>query len=189
VSDECTFPTHPISLLQNDDTYWGHDGAEDLEQYRSGGFHPVHLGDEYDEGRYKIVYKIGYGSYSTVWLARDSQRDRYVAIKIVLARFSNHSSEGQIMRIFGSSRPNDTGESYVHLVDDEFYIDGPNGRHLCLVSEPASCEVETLRDGDMLPLDVARAVAAQAILGLCYIHSCGVVHGGTYSYVVQLGSS
>jgi serine/threonine-protein kinase SRPK3 len=68
----------------------------------------------------------------------------------------------------------------VHQIDDEFYIDGPNGRHLCLVSEPARCEFETLRDGDMLPLEVARAVATQAILGLRYIHSCGVVYGGTY---------
>jgi serine/threonine-protein kinase SRPK3 len=180
VLDDCTWKIDP-ALVQNDGVYYGHDdGAEELEEYCLGGFHPVHLGDEYAEGRYRIVHKLGVGSYSTVWLARDSQKDRYVAVKILLARFSNHSSEGEILRIFRGSRPDDTGKRYVHQLDDEFHIDGPNGRHLCLVSEPARCEVETLRDGKMLPLEVARAVAAQAILGLRYIHSCGVVHGGTY---------
>jgi hypothetical protein len=31
--------------------------SEDLERYEPGGFHPVHLGDYYDDTRYKIVHK------------------------------------------------------------------------------------------------------------------------------------
>ena len=45
--------------------------AESLGRYRVGGYHPVHLGDLLKGGRYKIVHKLGYGGYSTVWLARD----------------------------------------------------------------------------------------------------------------------
>lgn len=40
--------------------------TEELEMYRKGGFHPVHLGDLYDEGRYRIVHKLGAGGFSTV---------------------------------------------------------------------------------------------------------------------------
>ena len=109
-----------------------------------------------------------------------------MAVKILLARFSQPASEGEISRILAETRPDDTGIRYVHLVEDEFHIDGPNGRHLCLVSEPARCEVGTLRDWKMLPLEVARAVVAQVILGLRYIHSCGVVHGGTYCLAVHV---
>ncbi len=32
---------------------------EDLAQYRSGGYHPVHLGDTMHRGGYKIVQKLG----------------------------------------------------------------------------------------------------------------------------------
>jgi serine/threonine-protein kinase SRPK3 len=41
--------------------------------YRPGGFHPVYVGDIYHE-RYEVLSKLGYGAYSTVWLARDTQR-------------------------------------------------------------------------------------------------------------------
>lgn len=45
--------------------------AEPLERYRKGGYHPTHLGDTFKDGRYKIVHKLGWGGYATVWLARD----------------------------------------------------------------------------------------------------------------------
>lgn len=45
---------------------------EDLEDYRPGGYHPVHIGDEFKDGRYVIVRKLGWGHFSTVWLARDN---------------------------------------------------------------------------------------------------------------------
>jgi hypothetical protein len=44
---------------------------EDLEDYRPGGYHPVHIGDAFKDGRYVIVRKLGWGHFSTVWLARD----------------------------------------------------------------------------------------------------------------------
>lgn len=46
---------------------------EDLEDYRPGGYHPVNIGDDFNEGRYMIVRKLGWGHFSTVWLARDNQ--------------------------------------------------------------------------------------------------------------------
>ncbi len=44
---------------------------EDLEDYKPGGYHPVHIGDMFSNGRYVIVRKLGWGHFSTVWLARD----------------------------------------------------------------------------------------------------------------------
>ncbi len=71
---------------------------EDLEGYHVGGYHPVYLQDEYSDGRYRIVHKPGFGTYSTVWLAKDQHMNRYVAVKIVVADASNTSSETQILR-------------------------------------------------------------------------------------------
>jgi hypothetical protein len=44
---------------------------ESIYQYTHCGFHPVRPGDVYGEGRYKVLRKLGYGSYSTVWLTED----------------------------------------------------------------------------------------------------------------------
>jgi serine/threonine-protein kinase SRPK3 len=46
---------------------------ENLKTYRKGGFHPVRLGDTFDEGRYAVIRKLGFGVYSTVWLCTDNQ--------------------------------------------------------------------------------------------------------------------
>lgn len=35
--------------------------TEDVERYEPGGFHPVHLGDRYDGGRYRVAHKLGAG--------------------------------------------------------------------------------------------------------------------------------
>ncbi len=49
------------------------DIEEGRHAYRPGGFHPVYIGDVY-AGKYKILNKIGYGVYSTVWLVQDLTR-------------------------------------------------------------------------------------------------------------------
>ncbi|KAJ8081261.1 serine/threonine protein kinase, CMGC [Marasmius tenuissimus] len=59
------------------------DSEEDWEDYVKGGYHPVEIGDDFSEGRYIIVRKLGWGHFSTVWLARDTHMDRHVALKIV----------------------------------------------------------------------------------------------------------
>jgi serine/threonine-protein kinase SRPK3 len=46
---------------------------ESISGYRPGGYHPVSLGDTFKNGRYKVYHKLGWGGYSTVWLAKDSQ--------------------------------------------------------------------------------------------------------------------
>ena len=48
------------------------DHEEGRAAYRPGGFHPVYIGDVFSD-RFKVLNKIGYGRYSTVWLVRDLQ--------------------------------------------------------------------------------------------------------------------
>ena len=63
---------------------------------------------------------------------------------------------------------------------DKFYIYGPNGRHLCLASEPTRCTVAESKECSlvwMFSLDAARAIAAQSILGVQAMQESGVIHG------------
>lgn len=68
-SGECVAAT---AALKPWDFYFSPEDAEAVERYQYGGYHPVHLGERYEgKERYKILHKLGCGSYSTVWLARD----------------------------------------------------------------------------------------------------------------------
>jgi len=55
--------------------YWDGDeyGVEDARRYTTGGLHPIKLGDvmstDSPQRQYRILHKLGRGSYSTVWLA------------------------------------------------------------------------------------------------------------------------
>lgn len=46
---------------------------EDWEDYVKGGYHPVKIGDAFSDDRYVVVRKLGWGHFSTVWLAKDTK--------------------------------------------------------------------------------------------------------------------
>lgn len=47
--------------------------GEALNRYKPGGYHPVHIGDTLNGGRYTIRHKLGWGGYGTSWLAFDKR--------------------------------------------------------------------------------------------------------------------
>lgn len=161
--------------------YERQDKVEDLENYRLGGYHPIQLGDKISDARYLVIHKLGYGNYSTVWLAQDRMENRYVSLKILAARQSRVSSEIRIRNRLRGGDLGHLGRPFVLSTLDEFYIDGPNGRHQCLVSEvtgPTILEVKEKSKNGLLPIETAQRIIAQLAVGLAYIHSCDIIHGG-----------
>lgn len=57
----------------NLDDYATDTPAESLTHYGDGGLYPVHIKDQFQDGRYQILNKFGFGGYSTVWAAQDHQ--------------------------------------------------------------------------------------------------------------------
>ena len=174
--------------------------AEDIARYCPGGYHPIYLNDLLKDGQYEVLHKLGFGSYSTVWLARDNQyarplllrrvlshlnvrNQRNVSVKVVVASKSEvHNPELQILqKIRENNDPHHPGRKHVPQLLDWFYHDGPNGRHLCLVLEilgpSVSTAMEHCRTG-RLDGNLARRVSRQLLYATSYLHSCGVVHGG-----------
>lgn len=163
--------------------------VEDIEDYVKGGFHPVHLGDTLFDGRYRIVHKLGAGGFSTVWLARDEIKKTYVSLKILQAKASEDCTELKTQEQLERSSSN-FGSDHVSLLQDHFFIEGPNGRHAALVYAIAGPSIHSLytRDGAVrgsyrLRSDLARKAAFQTTKALEYVHNAGVVHGGQYIVV------
>ncbi|VUC31965.1 unnamed protein product [Clonostachys rosea] len=151
--------------------------VEDAERYENGGYHPVFLGDLYDGGRYRVVHKLGSGGFSVVWLAHDAALHTYVALKMVMA---DHSAEIEAKtthshQLLSPFQADERFATYLRF----FHIEGPNGRHLCLVLPvlgPSLYELSHDRESRMSPW-LARRVSLQVANALADLHSKGLVHG------------
>ena len=155
------------------------DGVESLEKYKPGGYHPIMIGDIL-HSRYRIVDKLGFGGYSTVWLARDTCLERYVAVKVGVADSSLR--ETNILRALSAPLPSASpaypGHSSIPLPLDEFKLNGPNGTHLCYTMTPARCNLREVSFSRLFPLEVARALSGGLTLAIAYMHSRDYAHGG-----------
>jgi serine/threonine-protein kinase SRPK3 len=87
--------------------------VENVEDYRPGGFYPLRLGDSFGNGRFKVVPKLGSGGYATVWLARGTPLDAYVALKILQAEYSTTSKELQMLEFLGGQRSSHPGKERI----------------------------------------------------------------------------
>ena len=65
------------------------DASEDegTEGYRKGGYHPVKPGDQFKNGRYSVLRKLGWGHFSTVWLVADRETGREGSFVVVVGFF------------------------------------------------------------------------------------------------------
>ncbi|KAK6348099.1 hypothetical protein TWF718_005914 [Orbilia javanica] len=162
--------------------------AECVELYRPGGYHPVHIGDLFHNRRYKVLSKLGYGAYSTVWLARDLEASEFVALKIKTARDSAEDRELTLLNYLKNSVASRLGQEHIISLKDSFYHEGPNGNHLCLVFELLGENIygvledysyETTGSDSLrkFPKPVAKRILKDILLGLNFLHRNGVVHG------------
>ncbi|KAK4860831.1 hypothetical protein LT330_004562 [Penicillium expansum] len=159
------------------------EGVERFENYRPGGYHPIQIGDLF-HSRYRVIHKLGHGSYSTAWLARDEKSNKYIALKVCTA----NSNPKEVDIISTLTRPhcslvNNLGKTMVPTILDAFTIHGPNGNHACYVTAPASVSLSGARDGSwtrLFQLNVARSLAAQLVLAMDYVHAQEIVHGDVH---------
>ena len=152
--------------------------VETLGEYRPGGYHPIMVGDVLHD-RYQIADKLGFGGYSTVWLARDTRLNRYVAVKVNIA--NSHPRETKVLKDLSVAPPSSSahaGRGLIPVTLDEFGVQGPNGLHACYTVTPAQCNLREVSFSRLFPLDVARALSYGLTQAVAYTHSRGYVHGG-----------
>merc|ERR1712072_1414387 len=170
------------SLSEDDASETDEEEQEDVNDYCTGGYHVVNIGDLF-HGRYHVIRKLGWGHFPTVWLAWDFTDKSYVALKIV--KSAQHYTETavdemKLLRTIHTAVPDDPGYPHVVQLLDDFRINGIHGSHVCMVFEVLGHNllkfiIKSSYRGISIPM--TKRILKQTLSGLSYIHTkCNVIH-------------
>jgi len=168
-------------------------------------FYPARIGEILND-QYQICTKLGYGTHSTVWLAKNLLRlvlsrrhssliwhanrwrwlsEDYVAIKITALDPQGKSTaenELKISKAIAARNSHHEGWHFVRTLRDSFIASGPTGHHICLVFEPLREPLWLLKkrfEGNVIPSGILKIMVKMLLHGLDYLHQeCHIVHTG-----------
>ncbi|KAK3048122.1 hypothetical protein LTR09_010461 [Extremus antarcticus] len=149
-----------------------------FEDGKSKRYYPVRLG-ECLATKYQVLGKLGFGSTSTVWHARDMQTHNHVALKI-FARDHDNNDEFNMYQYLSTCPKAHPGSQLIRTALDTFTISANGGRHRCIVQKPLweSYRELLLRNPKRrFSEDLLKQGLRRALLALDYLHTvCHVVH-------------
>lgn len=141
----------------------------------------MRIGDHFAGGRYVAQRKLGWGQFSTVWLAYDTRTSKYVSLKIQksapqFAEAARHEIE--VLSAISDSDPS-SSKCIVQLID-HFKHAGPNGQHPCMVLEFLGDSLLRLIKYNrykVLELNKVREICKCILVALDYLHrELGIIH-------------
>ncbi|KAK3949773.1 serine/threonine protein kinase [Pseudoneurospora amorphoporcata] len=169
---------------------WPGAPVENPNEYQPGGYHPILLGDRLgpasNPSRFRVFHKLGYCGFGTVWLCQDmdemriNKRWKWRVLKVMSTKASNlkrGNADLKVMEMFEGVDRELLKQKGVSLPMESFWVEGPNGRHLCLMMEWLGPETTGLArcighcDGMM------KDICFQLLEAMEFIHSRGICHG------------
>jgi len=161
---------------------------ERLPWYSHDQFYPARPGEILDSS-FKVIGKLGYGAYSTVWLCRDiRERDAgfvagFVAVKICTRdaeKTPQLNRELDFYEHVSSMQSRHCGQAYIRGLYGEFELDGPTGKHLCFVHPPMHMTIRQLQyhnPAHKLDVPLLKCTLANLLKTLSFLHDeAKVVH-------------
>ncbi|KAG6092112.1 hypothetical protein E4U30_005847 [Claviceps sp. LM220 group G6] len=184
------FPSEGFAVIPADERI----EEETLPNYATSQYYPVTIGEIF-RARYQVVGKLGYGTTSTVWLARDLNERRHVALKLYIGSGSIIRSLDNEMiaykRIENSSIEH-PGRSAVRALLDSFDVNGPNGSHQCFVHPPLWDSVFGFRHRNPMrrfPEQIMALVLERLFQALDLLHQeCHIAHADIQESNMLLGA-
>ncbi|GLI73266.1 hypothetical protein PoHVEF18_001481 [Penicillium ochrochloron] len=148
-----------------------------FDKFKKRQYYPANIG-EVLHSRYQIVGKLGFGGTSTVWLARDLQGHRYVALKIY-TRGEGSRNDFEIYKQLDQG-PSHPAHDFVRRALDIFTIPRPGGDHSCIVLVPMWESFRAFLDRNPVrrfPVSILRMGLQQIFAALDFLHTeCKLVH-------------
>ena len=196
------YNTKKMNSPQYTDSNYSED--EGLEDYKIDGYHPVHVGEILLD-RYVIMQKLGYGHFSTAWLALDNNNGNYVAIKVqksderyiqgaydeieILQALAKKNFDKEWIRSLREYYKDDEEKlkeletvEHTQVVQllNSFIHNGQNGKHFCMVFEVMGVtllEIIKRYNYKGIPLPLVRIITKQILIGLDFLHLiCHIIH-------------
>lgn len=135
------------------------------------------------QGKYVLLYKIGYGAFSTVWLSyliNDPQKVHYYAIKIQ----NPEDYEDAVVEVKTLQKLKRCNCPYILDLKESFEYFDPDSKEkkpaICMVFDLMACSVyQLIRRGkyeEGLPAHVVHKIAFQLLTALKYVHGNNLVH-------------
>ncbi|KAJ3446777.1 protein kinase superfamily protein [Anaeramoeba flamelloides] len=164
---------------------------ENPEDYKKGGYHPTKVGEIFKK-RYRALFKIGWGYFSTVWLVEDVRyggklvrakagkiikKEKYLAFKILKSsKFFAQVAIDEIKLLLKSSKQDKERNCCVVRLHDHFLHLGPNGKHICMVFEFLDQKnllslIRKYGENQGLPIEIVKEITRQTLKGLYHLHS------------------
>ena len=180
--------------------------AEDFEDYKLDGYHPVSLGETFTNSKYTVIQKLGWGHFSTVWLVNEKKSNNYFALKIQKSKksyFEAAMDELHICEHLNKQADNpewrqtleelapklqehkvtvNPTDNFVIKLCDNFVHYGMHGKHPCSVFEVMGPNLLDLiqhfeYNHRFCDVSLVKHICIQILLGLDYIHRiCNVIH-------------
>ncbi|KAM5503253.1 hypothetical protein McaMca56_001178 [Microsporum canis] len=181
-----TFPTSGFELVDTNEKI----EEETLPTYNPKKYYPVRLGQIFQD-RYQVVGKVGYGVFSTVWLARDFQKSRHVILKMCISSVEP-SNEIKIYEHISTSesKVDHAGKAFYRRLYDSFNVEGPHGSHVCLVQQPLGLSLDQLLDTRptrTFTLELLKPPLRQILAGFDFLHRLDIIHTDIQSKNLLLG--
>ncbi|KAG6024346.1 hypothetical protein E4U19_003845 [Claviceps sp. Clav32 group G5] len=172
------FPREGLAIISADEKI----EEENLPDYATSRYYPVTIGEIF-RSRYQVVGKLGFGTTLTVWLARDLTAGQHVALKLYVESDSSDISLDNELKAYKRIQNTSTkhpGRYAVRSLLDSFPIDGPNGRHQCLVHPPLWDSLYGVRHRNPVrrfPEQIMALVLARLFQALDLLHQeCHIAH-------------
>ncbi|MCJ1384252.1 hypothetical protein MMC17_007368 [Xylographa soralifera] len=155
-----------------------------LPLYHRKHYYPVRVNDVFND-RYRIIAKLGYRAYSTVWLAQDERSKQYTSLKVCIQDDTDTSpviNEVKMLQILGTlaQEADYPGLDFTRVALNIFEIDGPSDRHYCIATKPQGSSLRTLQGvfpNAILPKALVKSLTHRLCFSVNWLHAtCGVVH-------------
>jgi serine/threonine protein kinase len=139
--------------------------------------------------RFSVIRRLGWGMYSSTWLAKDHEDSKDIAIKVLTGFATKLAHDGLtpeldvLRKISSSPQGAEPKEGHCLSLRSDFLFDPEKfdtGPHLCLVTDAFGGDVEHLKHRcaghNGFPLSLAKRILLHTLMGLATIHRQGIVH-------------
>ena len=181
-----------VALYQEPALMRDDEHLESPEHYRPGGYHPVDIGDTItnaaSDDSYTVIHKLGYGGFSTVWLAKRQRKHpvaghplavSFHALKILRADLDDARADHELRFLQRLGQVGKSSHPNIVVLEDSFAVSGPNGQHRCLVFPFLGPSLYSRRTvvQNLTPCQ-RHSICQQLASAVAFMHSHGVCHGG-----------